>query len=73
VKAFFRAQNPQPTPVKDSIDRLVAIMAEGDLVTLALVREGTDKDGKPYTTTWFDMFRVANGKIVEHWDTATKP
>jgi predicted SnoaL-like aldol condensation-catalyzing enzyme len=73
VKAFFRAQNPQPAPVKDSIDRLVAIMAEGDLVTLALVREGTDKDGKPYTTTWFDMFRVANGKIVEHWDTATKP
>jgi predicted SnoaL-like aldol condensation-catalyzing enzyme len=73
VKAFFRAQNPQPAPVKDSIDRLVAIVAEGDLVTLALVREGMDKDGKPYTTTWFDMFRVANGKIVEHWDTATKP
>ena len=32
-----------------------------------------DKDGKAYTTTWFDMFRIANGKIVEHWDTATKP
>jgi predicted SnoaL-like aldol condensation-catalyzing enzyme len=73
VKAFFRAQNPTPAPVKDSIDRLVAIVAEGDLVTLALVREGKDKDGKPYTTTWFDMFRIANGKIVEHWDTAMKP
>jgi len=73
VKAYFQAQGRKATPPKDSIDRLVAIVAERDLVTLALVREGKDKDGKPYTTTWFDMFRVANGKIVEHWDTATKP
>jgi predicted SnoaL-like aldol condensation-catalyzing enzyme len=73
VKAYFRAVNRPPTEVKDSIDRLVSIVAERDLVVLALVREGMDKDGKPYTTTWFDMFRVADGKIVEHWDTATKP
>jgi predicted SnoaL-like aldol condensation-catalyzing enzyme len=73
VKAYFKAAGMKKTPPKDYIDRLVAITAERDLVTLALVREGKDKDGKPYTTTWFDMFRVANGKIVEHWDTATKP
>src|SRR5687768_2350068 len=73
VKAYFKAAGMKKTPPKDSIDRLVAITAERDLVTLALVREGKDKDGKPYTTTWFDMVRVANGKIVEHWDTATKP
>jgi len=72
VKAYFKAQNLAPTAVPDTIPGLVAMTAERDLVTLALVREGKDKDGKPYTTTWFDMFRIANGKIVEHWDTATK-
>jgi len=53
---------------------LVAIVAEGDLVILAFAREGADpKDpSKKYTTTWFDMFRIENGKIAEHWDPATK-
>jgi hypothetical protein len=36
-------------------------------------RKLKDKDGNTYTTTSFDMFRVANGKIVEHWDIVTKP
>ena len=73
VKAYFRAAGRKATPPKDSIDGLVSMVAERDLVTLALVREYKDKAGNPYTTTWFDMFRIANGKIVEHWDTATKP
>src|ERR1041384_3381288 len=73
VKAYFRAVGRKATPPKDSIDGLVSMVAEGDKVTLALVREYKDKEGKPYTTTWFDMFRIANGKIVEHWDVAQKP
>ncbi|MGD8808951.1 MAG: nuclear transport factor 2 family protein [Gammaproteobacteria bacterium] len=73
VKAYFRAQNAPKMEVKNYIDRLVSIVAERDLVVLALVREGTNAAGENYTTTWFDMFRVRDGKIVEHWDTATMP
>ena len=53
-------------------NKVVSIVAERDLVVVALVREEKDNEGKPYTTTWFDMYRIANGKIVEHWDTALK-
>jgi predicted SnoaL-like aldol condensation-catalyzing enzyme len=73
VKAYFRAQNAPKMEVKNYIDRLVSMVAERDLVVLALVREGTNSAGEKYTTTWFDMFRVRDGKIVEHWDTATMP
>ena len=53
---------------------LVTITGDRDLVMLAFVREFPDpqEPGKTYTTTWFDMFRVENGKIVEHWDGALK-
>jgi predicted SnoaL-like aldol condensation-catalyzing enzyme len=60
--------------IKPTIDELVAIVAERDLVVLAFRRELADleNEGQTYTTTWFDMFRVADGKIVEHWDYGTK-
>jgi predicted SnoaL-like aldol condensation-catalyzing enzyme len=53
---------------------LVSIVADGDFVVLSFVSEQADpKDpAKKYTTTWFDMFRIENGKIAEHWDSATK-
>jgi predicted SnoaL-like aldol condensation-catalyzing enzyme len=74
-KAYFNAIMPkQLPPVPATLDGLVAIQAEGDYVTLSFVREYDDPaaKGKKYTTTWFDMFRIVNGKIVEHWDSATK-
>ena len=73
VKAYFRAAGVQKTDVIDYIERLVSITAERDLVSLALVREEVDSNGEAYTTTWFDMFRVEDGMVVEHWDTATRP
>jgi predicted SnoaL-like aldol condensation-catalyzing enzyme len=70
-KDFFTRLGP-PTDIKDMLPGLVAIQAEGDFVTLSFVSENENaKDkGKKYTTTWFDMFRIENGKIAEHWDSA---
>jgi predicted SnoaL-like aldol condensation-catalyzing enzyme len=72
--AFF-SRVAQPKPIEARIKApLVAIVAEGDLVVLSFAREGVDpKDAtKKYSTTWFDMFRIENGKIAEHWDPAQK-
>jgi len=70
--AFFGTRPSQPA--KPAIDDLVAILGDGDLVTLAFRRELPDptKPGSTYTSTWFDMFRIENGKIAEHWDYGTK-
>lgn len=53
---------------------LVAIMAEGNLVMFSLVSEVADpkNPAKKITTTWFDLFRIEDGKIAEHWDSAAK-
>ena len=72
--AYFEANGGGPQPVEDTLPGLVAIQAEGDYVTLSFVREFPEP-GLPdetYTTTWFDMFRIVDGQIVEHWDPATK-
>jgi predicted SnoaL-like aldol condensation-catalyzing enzyme len=69
----FFGQSP-PQPIKETIDDLVRIVAESDVVVLAFRRELPDlaREGQTYTTTWFDMFRIADGKIVEHWDYGTQ-
>jgi predicted SnoaL-like aldol condensation-catalyzing enzyme len=74
VKNYFRpVEGAALKPVKDTIDDLVAIMGEDDLVTMAFARELDDPNtkGRKYYTTWFDMFRIKNGMIIEHWDPAT--
>lgn len=73
VEFFSRFSTPKE--IVDSIKTsVVSIVAEKDLVVISFARELPDpKDKtKKYTTTWFDMFRIENGKIAEHWDCATK-
>ncbi|NBA86020.1 hypothetical protein GVN16_09625 [Emticicia sp. CRIBPO] len=71
----FFSKFTKPQAIADTIkSSVVAIIAEGDLVMLSFVREMPDPvdKSKKYTTTWFDLFRIENGKIAEHWDCAEK-
>ena len=70
--SFFGRFETQP--VRPEIDNLVSLIAEGDLVILAFRRELPDplNPEQTYTTTWFDMLRIEDGKIAEHWDFGTR-
>ncbi len=57
------ASPPDPGP-ETRYDRLHRILAEGNFVLA--VSEGA-RDGTH--TAFYDLFRVAEGKLVEHWDT----
>ncbi len=52
---------------------VVAVMADGDYVTVLTPRKYPDPrhPGQDYYTSWFDTWRFVNGKADEHWDPAT--
>ena len=59
--------------IKDTLDLpLITLLAEGDYVMTSFVRPEKDAEGATYYTTWFDLFRIENGKIAEHWDPMLK-
>ena len=76
-KAFidFFSRTAPPRPIEARITApLVSIVAERDLVVLSFARENPEPadPARKSTTTWFDMFRIEDGKISEHWDPAVK-
>src|SRR5439155_6266615 len=72
-KAYF-SKLGGPLSIDPKIKReVISIVAQGDLVVLSFVQENKDSKGQPYKTTWFDMFRIQDGKIAEHWDSAVRP
>jgi predicted SnoaL-like aldol condensation-catalyzing enzyme len=71
----FFSKVRKPLPIEPKVKApLVAMTADGDLVTMVFVREYPEPSdpSRKYTTTWFDMFRIVDGKIAEHWDPAVK-
>ncbi|MGP4132291.1 nuclear transport factor 2 family protein [Pantoea tagorei] len=70
----FFSKRGKPKDIQHEIKApLIAITAEDDKVILVFNREYRDPKNPDlkYTSTWFDMFRITNGKISEHWDPAT--
>ena len=74
VMKFFGGRPQGQIPARDGWKtKVVSVVAEGDLVVVATLRElpNPREPGRMYTTTWFDMWRFKNGKADEHWDYGT--
>lgn len=67
--------DPCPALSADDPNAVVAVIAEGEYVTILTRRivPYADDPSQSYTTTWFDTWRFVDGKADEHWDPATLP
>jgi predicted SnoaL-like aldol condensation-catalyzing enzyme len=63
----FRARFAQQLPA-DYKRELLNVVAEDDLVVIYVRQTWTSREGKHNRALGFDMFRVQDGKIAEHWD-----
>jgi predicted SnoaL-like aldol condensation-catalyzing enzyme len=71
----FFSKFAKARPVVDTIQGpLIAIVAEEDRVVLSFkaVHRDPKDPAKNHTTTSFEMLRIENGKVAEHWDSALK-
>jgi predicted SnoaL-like aldol condensation-catalyzing enzyme len=71
----FFGPRAKPEPIKaEWKNKPSLILTSGDLVFFMYDREGKDPadPSKTYKYNWFDLLRVDNGMIQEHWDTARK-
>ncbi len=63
----FRARFAQQRP-PDYKRELLNVIGENDMVVIYVRQTWTGRDGKHHQALGFDMFRVQDGKIAEHWD-----
>jgi predicted SnoaL-like aldol condensation-catalyzing enzyme len=72
VQDYIRKTRPE-RPIKNTLELpLIDLIAEGDRVMTAFVRPEKDANGETYYSTWFDLYRIEDGKIAEHWDPMLK-
>jgi len=63
----FRKRFDQKLP-SDYKRELLNLVGENDMVVIYVRQTWTSPDGKHNQALGFDMFRVQDGKIAEHWD-----
>jgi predicted SnoaL-like aldol condensation-catalyzing enzyme len=69
---YVRSTRPE-REVLDTLELpLIQLIAEGDYVMTSFVRPEQDAEGETYYSTWFDLYRIENGKVAEHWDPMLK-
>jgi predicted SnoaL-like aldol condensation-catalyzing enzyme len=63
----FRARFAQPLPA-DYKRELLNVIGDNDMVVVFVRQTWTGKDSQHHQAFGFDMFRVQDGMIAEHWD-----
>ena len=72
VQDYIRKTRPE-RPIAETLELpLIQLIAEGDYVMTSFVRPEKDANGETYYSTWFDLYRIEDGKIAEHWDPMLK-
>jgi len=73
VKFFSAIRKPEPLKAEWK-NKPMMIIPSGQFVFYMSPRQlkNPDDESKMYTTYWFDIVRVDNGMIQEHWDAAVK-
>ena len=63
----FRKRFAQQLP-PDYKRELLNVIGDNDMVVTYVRQTWTGRDGQHHQALGFDMFRVQDGKIAEHWD-----
>jgi predicted SnoaL-like aldol condensation-catalyzing enzyme len=69
IELFARQRPPRPVAPRIKVP-VISIIAERDIVMVSFARKVRDRQNHDhiYYMTWFDVFRIENGLIAEHWD-----
>jgi len=57
-----------PRPGFQAPPKTIALMADGDLVTIVTSREVPNGAGATRPVFIFNLFRIKDGRLAEHWD-----